>query len=387
MTHAAPQTFSLALSGLPPVLATGAWLANAVAAVRDGEARLSPVLGDLDTPEACAQHDAAVDALLDWLGTPAAIAHDLHPDFYSSRHAQQLAQRFAVPAIAVQHHHAHIAAVCAEHGVSSPVLGIALDGVGLGSDHTPWGGELLHVEDSVFERIGHFAPLALPGGDKAAREPWRLAVAVLHATGQTEEARRRYAAEPGIETVLAMLSGDIHCPRTSSAGRLFDAAAGLLGLCQRMSKDAEAARALEAAASRHIAAHGWPAALADGWAIDSAGVLDFTPLLRHLAKAPEPVDYADDQSVDHTVDHHAALFHATLVAALCAWAQHASEDTGIATVMLGGGCFYNRLLSSALPDALARHGMRVFAPERLPAGDAGLALGQAWVAAHSLMRQ
>jgi hypothetical protein len=208
--------------------------------------------------------------------------YDLHPDFHSSRHAAELAARLGASALPVQHHHAHIASVCAEHGQRGPVIGVALDGVGLGTDNTPWGGELLRVEGARFERLGHLAPLALPGGDRAAREPWRMAAAVLHDLGRGAEIGTRYADEPAAATVLAMLDKNLNCPRTSSAGRLFDAASGLLGLCRKMEMDAEAAIRLEQAATRRIDAAGWPEPLADGWRLVD-GVLDLRPLLVRLA--------------------------------------------------------------------------------------------------------
>ena len=369
------QQFSLAQQAArPPVMAAGAWFKNALCGVRDGEARLSRVVGDLESPAACIAHEAEAEALLGWLGRPAAIAHDLHPDFHSSRHAAALAARLGVPAVPVQHHHAHIAAVCAEHGHAGPVIGLALDGVGLGTDQTPWGGELLRVDGAQFSRLGHLAVLALPGGDRAAREPWRMAAAVLHAQGRSDEVRRRYADEAAVDTVLGMLDRRLNCPTTSSAGRLFDAASGLLGLCRRMQHDAEGAIALEQAATQHIESNGWPAPLADGWRIDSAGVLDFAPLLSRLA------DAADSNEAPAG----AALFHATLCTALADWARAAATREGLGTVALGGGCFFNRLLRARLPDLLGATGLRVLQPARLSPGDAGLALGQAWVALHTL---
>ena len=354
----------------PPVFAAGAWFKNAVCGIRGNEARVSRVVGDLNTPEACVGHEAEAEAMLDWLGVPVAIAHDLHPDFHSSRQAAEMAARFGVPAVPVQHHHAHIASVCAEHGWRAPVIGLALDGVGLGTDNTPWGGELLKVDGVRFERLGHLRPLALPGGDRAALEPWRMAAAVLHDLGRGGEVTVRYSDEPGAATVLAMLEKNLNCPRTSSAGRLFDAASGLLGLCRRMQMDAEGAIKLEQAATERIACDGWPAPMADAWRIED-GVLDLSPLLGALADEVE-------------AGRGAALFHATLAAALADWSMRACERAAIDTLAIGGGCFFNRLLSARLRDLLETVGIRVLAPRNLVPGDAGLALGQAWVALHTL---
>jgi hydrogenase maturation protein HypF len=152
-----------------PALALGAWLKNTVCAIADGSAMVSGCVGDLDSVEACLAHEAAAAALLDWLDAhgrrPRLIAHDLHPDFHSSRHAALLGRQLGVPCLAVQHHHAHIAAICAEHALRDPVLGLALDGVGLGADHTHWGGELLRVDGAHCQRLGHLSHLPLPGAD------------------------------------------------------------------------------------------------------------------------------------------------------------------------------------------------------------------------------
>ncbi|MDX9738481.1 MAG: carbamoyltransferase HypF, partial [Azonexus sp.] len=158
-----------------PVLATGAWFRNTLCATAQGEAWLTSCVGDLRDVAACTAHEALAQALLAALPeAPCAIAHDLHPDFHSTRCAQKLASQLGVPLFAVQHHHAHIAAVCAEHDYAGPVLGLALDGVGLGTDGTAWGGELLRVDGGRWQRLGHLRCLALPGGDKAAQEPWRM---------------------------------------------------------------------------------------------------------------------------------------------------------------------------------------------------------------------
>jgi len=357
---------------VPCVLAMGAWYKNTLCITSGRRAFISQCVGDLDTPEACHEHERTARALLEWLGEkPQAIAHDLHPDFHSSRFAAQLAAELDIPLVAVQHHHAHIAAVCAEHGVMQPVLGLALDGVGLGTDGTAWGGELLRVERVTFERIGHLRPLPLPGGDRAAQEPWRIVAAVLHELGRGDEIIRRFPNEPAASTVHSMLQRDLNCPRTSSMGRVFDAAAGALGLCHKMEFEAQAAIALEQAATRHIAAQGWPQAMQHGWRISGNGELDLLPLLAALLDMQE-------------AEQGAALFHATLVAALAEQVHHAVKQTELTTVACGGGCFFNKLLSSRLRERLDAMGVRMLATQTLLPGDTSIALGQAWVASQHI---
>lgn len=354
----------------PPVIATGAWFKNTVCRSFGGEALLSPNVGDLDTPEACVAHERALADLLALAGDlPQAVAHDLHPDFHSSRSAVRLAEDLGVPCIAVQHHHAHVAALCAEHGIDKPILGLALDGVGLGDDGTAWGGELLKVDGARFERLGHLRPLALPGGDRAAREPWRMAASALHALGRGDEIERRYADEPGASALRSMLDRNLNCPRTSSTGRIFDAAAGLLGLSRRMEFEAQAAIALEQAATRHIDACGWPAPLQ--WSIDAEGRLDLLQALGQLAERSD-------------TDAAAATFHATLVAALAEWTRRAADLNGVGSVAFSGGCFLNKLLSYRLREELQASGFTVLEVRRLSPGDASIALGQAWIAQRSL---
>ena len=355
----------------PPVLACGAWLKNAACLLQGDEVLWSPVHGDLGDPQSCRDLEASLEALLARAAaTPRAIAHDLHPDFYSSQLAVQLAARLGVPALAVQHHHAHIAALLAEHGLRGPALGLALDGVGLGSDGAAWGGELLWVAPDAWRRLGHLLPLALPGGDVAAREPWRLVAAALHALGRGAEIVPRLAARVGERaagTVANMLQRDLNCPPSSGAGRWFDAAAGILGLSVRQEFEAQAAIALERQASDYLAEQ--PAPAVDGlWHIDAAGVLDLRPLLARLFVLADAGRTGEG----------AALFHLTLAAAL---ADACARHPGL-PVLLGGGCFANRLLSRELAARLAARDIPVFAAQSVPCGDAGLALGQAWVAAH-----
>ncbi|MDO9603572.1 carbamoyltransferase HypF [Hydrogenophaga sp.] len=359
------------------VLAVGAWLKNAACLVLDGRAHWSPVHGDLSDPVACEALERSLQVLLaQAAGVPVrAIAHDLHPDFFSTQLAVQLAATLGVPAIGVQHHHAHIAAVVAEHGIEGAVIGLALDGVGLGTDGQAWGGELLWMHGAQWQRLGHLTPLALPGGDRAAREPWRMAASVLHALGRGDEIATRFAPQVGeavASGVQQMLAKNLNCPQTSSTGRWFDAAAGALGLSVRQTDEAEAAIALEAAAARCLALHPDTAAL-PGAVIDAQNRLDLRGLMPALFDAT-----ADG------VDTAAAGFHLALADALADWATRSALDRGSRDVCLGGGCFFNRILRERITERLQTANLRVHRPIDKGCGDAGLALGQAWVAAQQL---
>lgn len=359
----------------PPLLAMGAWFKNTVCMAAGDTAWVSHTVGDLFQAEACLAHEATARQLLEVLdgmgARPVAIAHDLHPDLHSTRFAVQLAAELGIEAIGVQHHHAHIASVAAEHGVSGPMLGLALDGVGLGTDGMAWGGELLRVDGAQFTRLGHLRPLALPGGDRAARDPWRMAAAALFDLGRGDEIAPRFADQAGAEIVGAMLAKGLNSPRTSSMGRVFDAAAGLLGICPRMEFEAQAAIALEQSATAYIETHGWPEPLAGGWHIGADGQLDLLPLLGALSAEPD-------------TGYGAALFHATLVAALLQWVVRAAEAGEIKRLACGGGCFFNKLLRSALLEKVPATGLELLLPNRLLPGDTAISLGQAWVAMHLL---
>jgi hydrogenase maturation protein HypF len=358
-----PRAIRLARSG-PPVLALGGYLKNTLCVTRGDEAFVSQHIGGLDNPATCAMLMEVARHLLDILEVkPEMVAHDLHPDFFSSRHALELADSWGVQALAVQHHQAHIAAVAAEHGVSGPILGLALDGVGLGSDGSAWGGELLRVEGAGFTRLGHLSPLPLPGGDKAAKEPWRMAAAALFRLGRTQEIPRRFPNQPMARQLHLMLEHDVHCPPSTSLGRWFDAAAGLLGAREVMAYEGQAAMLLEGLAERG----GEVAAWAEGYVLGTDGQLDLLPLLARLADETNPA-------------HGAALFHATLGQALADWTERAARQTGLTSVALGGGCFLNHMLSRNLGRLLTERGLTVLEARQVPPNDGGLSLGQAWVA-------
>lgn len=367
-----PRAIALAGDGAA-VLACGAHLKSTLCVVRGEQAFMSAHIGDLDNASTCLAFDAAAAHLLGLLRvTPALVAHDLHPDFYSSRFAADFADRNGLPRVAVQHHHAHIAAVLAEHQLDGDVLGLALDGVGYGDEGGRgggnWGGELLRVSARNFDRLGHLRQLRLPGGDRAAREPWRMAASLLHALGRGDEIARRFA-NPAAAMLGRVLDSHTNSPPSSSCGRWFDAAAAFAGLGELASFEGQAAMRYEGIAAAQIGAHGVPAALAGGYHLAADGVLDLAPLLAELADSDDP-GYA------------AALFHVTLAAALADWVEHAARASGLSRVALGGGCCGNRLLVAQLTALLAARGLSVFAAQQVPPNDGGVSLGQAWVARH-----
>ncbi|MEY9591136.1 hydrogenase maturation protein HypF [Bradyrhizobium yuanmingense] len=357
-----PEPIRLARS-VPSVLAVGGELKSTVTITRDNQAFVSQYIGDLNTAEGIRVFEKTIRHLTSILDVePVAFAHDLHPDMASTRFAEANARAL----VAVQHHHAHAAAVIAEHGHAGPALALVLDGHGLGADGGNWGGELLLCEGTWFRRIGHLAPLQMPGGDRAAREPWRMASAVLHGLGRGNEIGQRFAAQrqAGCVSDLFDQPGGT---TTTSAGRLFDAAAALLGIAHLQSYEGEAAMKLEALVRRATI-------LEAGWTIDG-GVLSLRPLFSRLIA--DDIDAAGG----------AGLFHGTFAAACVDWVTRAARTTGVNTVVLNGGCFLNAVLSDEIPRGCSAAGLTPLVPRRLPPSDGGLSLGQAWIAALQIAQQ
>ncbi|MFF4255120.1 carbamoyltransferase HypF [Streptomyces sp. NPDC001663] len=360
-----------------PVAGAGAQLKHTFTLAADGRAHLGPHTGDLAD---LATHDAflaSYDHLKRLTGIePVALAHDLHPGYLST----QWAEAQPVRRIPVQHHHAHVAACAAEHGVRGRFLGVAYDGLGLGDDGTLWGGEILVADLSGYRRVGRFATAPLPGGDAAVRHPSRTALGHLLG-GETLGSPHPYPwltrpftqrLDPAeVAAVRAMVAKDVNCPRASSAGRLFDTVAALLGLCDRVGYEGEAAVLLEAAAG---AEHAVPLAhrvvRAQGlWVYDSAPTL--TDLLgRQLDGEP--------------VARLAAAFHLTLAIVTAELVARAVAEGAPRTVCLGGGCFVNRLLLTEVKRRLRAEGLRVLVGGQVPVGDGGISYGQAAVAAARL---
>ncbi len=353
-----PDPVALDFDG-PCVLALGGHQKTTVTLTRGKEAFVSQHVGTLDNAATRAFFQETVAHLQKTLDVaPELVAHDLHPDFFSTHLALQ--QR--VPTVAVQHHHAHVASVLAEHQHSQPVVALVLDGFGLGTDGGLWGGELLGVDGARLERLGHLRPLRLPGGgDLAARQPWRMALSVAVELGLEDRVLPGLEQQGATRTLVDLVKRGVGAPWSSSAGRVFDAAAGLLGICPVNQCDAQAPMLLEALVRQAYMTPGL-------WRIlDQHGkrVLDVGGLLAALVER-EPQDGAE-------------LFHGTFAAALVDFAAPVARANG-GVLVLGGGCLMNAVLTAALVDGFARCGVKTLLPAQVPANDGGLSLGQAAVA-------
>ncbi len=383
-------------SRLPTVLAVGAHLKNVVGLGLGSEVVLSQHVGDLETPEALGAFERVIaDLLRLWEASPVAVAHDLHPDYLSTRWARRAAagdenegplppavlgaaREGRLRLVPVQHHHAHLASCLAENGAEGPALGVTWDGTGLGTDGTVWGGEFLLGDAAGFSRAATLRPFRLPGGDAAVREPRRPALAMLlELLG--EEALDRGDLVPVAsftETERALLARMVatgaRSPVTTSAGRLFDAVAALVGLHPRAGFEGQAAMALEALADLDERG-AYPFPLVPPAADGAPATLDWGPLLLALL---------DDGGKGVPTALRSARFHNALVEGIAAVAREA----GSPRVALSGGCFQNRLLLERTRARLAADGFEVLAHRLVPPNDGGLALGQVLVAAATLDR-
>ncbi|OYX69742.1 MAG: carbamoyltransferase HypF [Rhizobiales bacterium 32-66-11] len=376
----APRPFDLPedFADAPPVLAMGGDLKSAACLTHGRKALLSHHLGELDAP---AVEDEFADAIADYESVfshaPAAVALDLHPDYRATLFGTRYAEAHGLPVVGVQHHHAHIAAAMAENGWrrdAGPVVGIALDGLGLGTDGTAWGGEILVCDYLAFRRRGRLRPIPLAGGDSASREPWRVLLAHLDAAVGAEAVPPELFAGKPIATLRAMIARQVNAPLASSAGRLFDAMAALLGLApDRLSFEGEAAMALEARAERLEAPAPYPFAVSD-----SGGLLELDPAPLWRAALAE-------RAAKVGVETCAANFHAGVAIAFADAAAHVARTEGLRHVALSGGVFQNGVLLEAVSKRLASAGYAVMAPTEVPANDGGLAFGQAAVAAARLL--
>ena len=383
-----PQPLSLppGLAAAPAISALGGDQKHTFSLSQGGQVLVGPHVGDLGhwRVQVHAQETWARYRAL-FRHRPRVVAVDLHPDYLSRRLGETLAREMGASLVPVQHHHAHVAAVMAEHGLESGarVLGVVLDGLGYGSDGGLWGGEFLEVGYRDFRRLAAFSAVPMPGGERAAREPWRNAYAHLHPQWQALCRRfaglwalERLAARP-VDVLARMLAQGFNSPPASSAGRLFDAAAALLGLyAGGISYEGQAAMALEALAVSEMAA---AAGETYPWRVerDAGG-------LRRLVWHPLWPALLADLASGASRARVAARFHHTIAAAVATTAQSLAAETGLKRVVLCGGVFQNRLLLEAVQQNLNEAGLQVLIPEHYPLNDGALSLGQAAVAAARL---
>lgn len=362
-----------------PVLAMGGDLKAAFCLTQGSRALLSHHLGDMAQ---MATEQAMLAALADYRAlfgqTPAIVAVDAHPAYRSRAVGQKLAQDHGWLLETVWHHHAHIAATMAEHGwEQGPVLGLALDGTGYGPDGTLWGCEMLVCDYAHMTRLGHLATVPMPGGEKAAREPWRMLLAHLDSALDVEDAHKAQAQlcalrDKPVQTLRSMVRAGLNVPLTSSAGRLFDAMAAFVGHAPpRLSYEGEAAMRLEALAEQ---AKGGGTPLAFGLRL-RGGLLEIDPAPMWRAALHRQAQGCPSAEL-------AWAFHAGLAHVLARAAGQLARRTGLGTVALAGGVMHNGVLVGLLTPLLQEAGLRVLLPAHVPAGDGGLAVGQAAVAAY-----
>jgi len=391
----APQPVLLPFEVPKPILAVGAMLKNTFALCRGRYAFISHHIGDLD-------NYAAYRAFLEGIEhfkrlfaiEPQAVAYDLHPDYPSTRFALDYAEEHNLPAIGVQHHHAHVASVMAECGLSGPVIGVAYDGTGYGSDGTIWGGEILVATYEGFERAAHLESVPMPGGEKAVREAWRMAASWLNRVFGNEVGKLDIgiAQRVGIDKwrkLLNLLRSDLPQPQTSSMGRLFDAAASLLGICDFGAYEGHPAIWLEMEAARWLQEEesekrcGVQSSECDFEQLPFAFELTETqPIVMKAGTVIEGV--VDALKRGEPVGKIAAQFHAAVAEVTLKACVKIRERTGIKEVVLSGGVMQNVLLLSLLVPSLERAGFSVFVPTKLPPNDGGICFGQAAIAAKRL---
>jgi hydrogenase maturation protein HypF len=349
-----------------PVLACGAELKNTFCVAKGQRAFVSHHIGDLENFETLRAYTDGIEHFSRLFDIrPEVVAHDLHPQYLSTKYALE---RDGVELVGVQHHHAHIASCLADNGHRGPVIGVAFDGTGFGLDGTFWGGELLVADLAGFERVSHLGTVPMPGGAAAIREPWRMAAAYLDASygdavpdlDVIRRHERRWSA------VVALARSGTNSPRTSSAGRLFDAVSAILGLRDRVTYEGQAAIALEQRADPEERG---------GYPVEASGT--------------DPLGDAGRQLVQHVVDdlranvdpgRISARFHNGLAEVVVRAAECVRDRTGLATVALSGGVFQNVLLLDRAVGGLAASGFQVLVHSRVPPNDGGISLGQAVVA-------
>ena len=362
------------------VFAVRAQLKNTFCITKGGYAVMSQHIGDVENEESVAFYaESLVNLKKTFKARPEILAHDLHPDYMSTRFALEYARKEGIPTtrvIGVQHHHAHIVSCMAEHGLIERVYGVAFDGTGYGTDGNIWGGEFLIADRGGFKRPAHLAYVAMPGGDMAVREPWRMALSyALHACGieaveQLLKQQLKRFDQGKATTIIRMIDSGVNSPFTSSAGRLFDAIASLLGVMDTVTFEAEAAIALEAIALAKADEPYFQPAYAFS-SQEASVAIDVSPLIKGII--------ADlTNGVDAAII--AGRAHHTIKEVIVQVVKGLVEQGGIKDVVLSGGVFQNALLTGITRKRLEAQGFTVWTHEAVPSNDGGICLGQAAVA-------
>ena len=355
------------MSNMPSVLAVGAELKNTVCITKENRAFLSQHVGDMENLETLEFFHLTISHLKRILEIdPKVLAHDIHPDYLASKVAKEQNE---IPTMAVQHHHAHIVSCLAENRIKGPVIGLALDGMGLGSDGRLWGGEILLADLTSFKRVAHLDYVPQPGGDAAVRSPWKMALSYLYkACGEdlfdlpiefvntidTQEA----------ETLIHMIQRGVHSPLTSSCGRLFDAVSSLIGLKKKIAYEGQAALELEMCqSSSENRRYTWKIEARD----------------HHLILLTSEMinDIVEDLKNGISRGMISRRFHNTLIEMFTGVCVRLRDETGIELVAMSGGAFQNVTLLTGLLRSLACEGFKVFSHSQVPTNDGGLSLGQA----------
>ncbi len=348
-------------------LALGADIKNRFLLAKGGSFYFGPDIGDLSKAENFEFFKKQVRKVTKRIKSNI-IACDLHPNYFSSLFAKECSLKLKAYSLKlVQHHHAHIASVMQEHNLKSPVIGVSFDGTGFGQDGNSWGGEFLLVEGSGFKRIAHLKYRMAPGGDKVVSEPWRMVLSIL---GKKATPFLTGVKKKDKELILAILSKNINSPKTSSAGRLFDAAAALLGVCVYASYEAEGPIKLEAMCDEKInKQYGFAVVKENGCSIiDTDGL--FQEMLKDLKKGK-------------TKQVIATKFHNSMAEIIVNMVKKLSKSFGIKNITLSGGVFQNNFLKTKVIKKLANSGFKVFTNVETPVNDFNISLGQYYVSCHS----
>ena len=375
-----PEGIPVPVAG-PDVLALGGELKNTIAILAGKYAYTSPYVGDLENPEAFDHFRESIERLQTFCDCrPSIIACDMHPGYMSTSFAERLVssgqvEGNAIKLVKVQHHHAHVVSCMAEHGINETVIGVSFDGTGYGPDGTVWGGEFLVADNAGFNRAGMLRQVSMPGGDAAAREPYRMAASYIYeAFGPEPDPHLLESAgisKSDYRVFSAMMKNSVSCPLTSSAGRLFDAVSALLGICRQSTFEGQAAMALETMAmdcGMNVKPEKYRAPV-----IEKNGklVVDTVELFRQIA-----IDVLDGKDRNNI----AMMFHSALTEAVVDVCRRIREKHSLEKVILSGGVFQNAIFSKLCQDSLKINGFNVFAHGSVPPNDGGICVGQAVVA-------